>query len=127
MGIGASAYGTKAHHSDECRLSFYLKSYESNDKKWRDVEGQLSRQVEPAGYKEEIRPEGLDRSEAKAMEEPKAPDTPLSKSDHSQSNERIAEGMPAPGNPLGRPSEAESYGRQETDEAFDILMIWVTP
>ena len=56
------------------------------------------------------------------MEQPKAPDTPLSSSDHFQSDQRIAEGMQAPGNPLGGPSEAESYGRQDVDEAFDIFM-----
>ena len=56
------------------------------------------------------------------MEKPKAPDTPLSQSDHFQSDHRIAEGMQARGNPLGGPSEAESYGRQDVDEAFDIFM-----
>ena len=56
------------------------------------------------------------------MEQPKAPDTPLSQSDHFQSDQRIAEGMQAPGNPLGGPSEAESYSRQDVDEAFDIFM-----
>ena len=82
MDIEAGAYGTKAHHSDEYRLRIDLRYYENSDKKWRDVEGQLSRQAKPAGDKEEIRLEGLDRSEAKAMETPRAPDTPLSKSDH---------------------------------------------
>ena len=56
------------------------------------------------------------------MEEPMAPETPLSKSDHFQSDERVADGMRAPGYPLGGPSEAESYGRQDVDEAFDIFM-----
>ena len=108
LDIEAGAYGTKAHHSDECHLRSYLKYYENNDKKRRDAEGQLSRQAKPAGDKEEIRLEGLERSEAKAMEEPMAPDTPLSKSDHFESDERIAEGMRALGNPLGGPSGAES-------------------
>ena len=122
MDIEAGAYGTKAHHSDECRLRIYLKHYENNDKKWRDVKGQLSREAKPKGDKEEIRLEGLDKSDAKAMEKPKAPDAPLSQSDHFQSDQRIAEGMQAPGNPLGGPSEAESYDRQDVDEAFDIFM-----
>ena len=56
------------------------------------------------------------------MEEPMAPETPLSKSAHFQSDERVSDGMHSPGNPLGGPSEAESYGRQDVDEAFDIFM-----
>ena len=39
-----------------------LKYYENNGKKWRDAEGQLSRQGKPAGDKEEIRLEGIERS-----------------------------------------------------------------
>ena len=50
------------------------------------------------------------------MEKPKAPDTHLSQSDNFESDERIAEGMQAPGNPLGGPSEAESHGRLDVDE-----------
>ena len=102
--------------------SIYLKYYEDSDKRWRDAEGQLSRQALPAGDKEEIRHEGLQISEAKAMEEPMAPETPLSKSDHFQSDERVSDGKQAPSNPPGGPSEAESYGRQDVDEAFDIFM-----
>ena len=75
LDIEAGACGTKAHNSDECRLRMYPEHYENNDKKWRDVEGQLSRQAKPAGDKEEIRLAGLERSEAKAMEKPMAPDT----------------------------------------------------
>ena len=43
-------------------------------------------------------------------------------SDNFQSDERVSDGMRAPGNPLGGPSEAESYGCQDVDEAFDIFM-----
>lgn len=71
LDIAAGAYGSKAHHSEECRLRIYLKYYENSEKKWRDIEGQLSRQGKPAGDKEEIRLEGLERSGAKAMEEPR--------------------------------------------------------
>ena len=78
--------------------------------------------LKSASDKEEIRLEGVERSEAKAMEKPMAPDTPLSKSDHFQSDERVAEGMRAPGNPLGGPIEAESHGCQDVDDAFDIFM-----
>ena len=77
LDIEAGAYGTKAHHSDECRLRIDLEYYENSDKKWRDVKGQLSREAKPAGDKEEIRLEGLDKSEAKAMKKPKALDTPF--------------------------------------------------
>lgn len=55
------------------------------------------------------------------MEEPMATETPLSKSDHFQSDECVSGGMQAPRNPLGGPSEAESHGRQDVDEAFDIF------
>ena len=55
LDIEAGAYGTKAHHADECRLRIDLKYEENNDMKWRDVESQLSRQAKPAGDKEEIR------------------------------------------------------------------------
>ena len=49
-------------------------------------------------------------------------ETPLSKSNHFQFDERVSDGMQAPGNPLGGPSEAESYGHQDVDEAFDMFM-----
>ena len=58
------------------------------------------------------------------MGEPMAPETPLSKSDRFQSDERVSHGMRAPANPIGGPSEAESYGRQDVDEAFDMLMVF---
>ena len=51
-----------------------------------------------------------------------APETPLSKSAHFQSDERVSQGIRAPANPLGGRSEAESYGRQDVDDAFDVFM-----
>jgi hypothetical protein len=90
LDIEAGAYGTRAHHSDECRLRIYLSYYENNDKKWRDVESQVSKEVKPAGDKEEIRLEGLEKSGTEAMEQPKARDTPLSPTDHfSLTNESL--------------------------------------
>ena len=75
----------------------------------------------PAGGKDEIRLEGLEKPESKVMEEPMVPETPLSKSEHFQSDERVSNGMQAPGNPLGGRSEAESYGRQDVDNTFDMF------
>ena len=40
--------------------------YENNDKKWPDVEGQLSKGSKPAGHKEEIRLEGRDTKRSRS-------------------------------------------------------------
>ena len=125
LDIEAGAYGTKAHHSDECRLRIHVKYYENNDKKWQTVEGRRPKQAEPASEKEEIRLEGIEKLEPDAMEQPMAPNIPLSKSDHFQSDERVSHGMRAPANPLGGPSEAGSYGRQDVGDPFDVCMALV--
>ena len=81
----AGACGTKARHSDECRLRIYLKYCETNDKTWQAVEGRILKQAKPAGDKEEIRRQGIEKPEPETMEEPMAPETHLSKSNHLQS------------------------------------------